>query len=126
MNCPSCGEEVEAPATECAECGEPLADASPGPPPDPAIRLTPVLRTGDAALVALAKSLLEGEEIEYLVRSEGVQDLFGAGRIGTGFSIIAGPVEFAVRDEDADRARALLADLSTAVHSNDPPQSDGS
>ena len=84
---------------------------TPGPPPDPNIRLTPVFRTGDAGLIALAKSLLESEAIEYLVRSENVQDLFGWGRVGSNFNVVSGPAEFVVREEDAERARTLLEDL---------------
>ena len=86
-------------------------DDTHGPPPDPNIRLTPVFRTGDAGLIALAKSLLDSEEIEYLVRSENVQDLFGWGRFGSNFNVVSGPAEFVVREEDAERARTLLKDL---------------
>jgi hypothetical protein len=81
-------------------------------PPDPNIELVPVFRTGDQGRIVVAKSLLEAEEIEYLVRNEGLQDLFGWGRLATGFSNVVGPVEFLVRREDGDRARALLRDLS--------------
>jgi hypothetical protein len=83
------------------------------PIPDPAITLTTVLCTGDPALVAMAKSLLEDEGIEYLVRGEGLQDLFGWGRLGAGYNILTGPAEFAVRSADAERARRLLHDLAT-------------
>lgn len=86
---------------------------TPGPPPDPDIILTPVFRTGDAGLIALAKSLLESEAIEYLVRSENVQDLFGWGRVGSNFNVVSGPAEFVVREEDAERARTLLEDLES-------------
>jgi hypothetical protein len=54
------------------------------------VELVPVLATGDAALIALAKSLLEGEHIEYLLKGEGLQDLFGLGRM-TGYSFAMGP-----------------------------------
>jgi hypothetical protein len=84
---------------------------APGPPPDPNIRLTTVFRTGDAGLIAVVKSLLEAEGIEYVIRSENLQDLFGFGRAVTNFSPVAGPAEFVVREEDADRARALLKEL---------------
>ena len=43
------------------------------------VELVAVLATGDAALIALAKSLLEGEHIESLLKGEGLQDLFGPG-----------------------------------------------
>jgi hypothetical protein len=36
-------------------------------------------RNGRRALIALAKSLLEGEHIESLLKGEGLQDLFGPG-----------------------------------------------
>jgi len=76
------------------------------------VELVPVLATGDAALIALAKSLLESEHIEYLLIGEGLQDLFGLGRV-TGYSFAMGPAEFWVRADDEARARELLRDLST-------------
>ena len=79
--------------------------------PDPDIQLVPVLQTGDAALIAIAKSLLDAEDIPYLVRGEGVQDLFGWGRLATGFNVITGVPVFFVREDDAERARLLLKDL---------------
>jgi hypothetical protein len=42
-----------------------------------------------------------------------LQDLFGWGRVGAGYNILTGPAEFAVRSDDADRARQLLHDLVT-------------
>ena len=83
-----------------------------GPPPEPNLELVPVFRTVDAGLVALAKSLLEGEGIEYMARGEGLQDLFGWGRLA-GFNPVVGPVEFVVRSDDAPRVRALLRDLAS-------------
>ncbi len=65
----------------------------------------------DGGLIAVAKSLLESEAIEYLVRFEGLQDLFGLGRWGTGFNLIVGPAEFWVRADDADHARERLEGL---------------
>ena len=77
------------------------------------IALVPVFATGEAALIAVAKSLLEAEGIDYFVRGEGLHDLFGYGRI-TSFNYVVGrPPEFIVREEDAERARELLKDLAT-------------
>jgi hypothetical protein len=76
----------------------------------PEVTLEPVLRTADAGLIPLAKSLLEGEGIEYVVRGENLQDLFGAGRLG-GYNYITGPAEFLVHSHDAERARTLLDGL---------------
>ena len=69
-----------------------------------------VLRTGDAGLIPLAKSMLEAEGIEHLVRGEDLQDPFDGARVG-GYNSFKGPAEFWVRDDDAERARTLLDGL---------------
>ena len=112
--CSRCGRSIARNQVhdECSQCGEPF-------PPEilrvlgaqtHEAALVPILRTGDPGLIPLAKSLLEGEGIEYLVRGEDLQDLFGAGRLG-GYNYVTGPAEFLVRTEDAERARALLDGL---------------
>lgn len=80
-------------------------------PPDPNIELVAVFQTGDQGKIVVARSLLEAEGIDYLVRGEGLQDLFGWGRLAIGFSNVVGPAEFVVRKEDEHRARELLRDL---------------
>ena len=70
-----------------------------------------VLSTGDPALLAVAKSLLEEADIEFFAKGEAVQDLVGGGRLG-GFNPAVGPVELQVAPEHADEARALLRDLT--------------
>lgn len=112
--CSRCGRSIARNQVhnECSQCGEPF-------PPEilrvlgaqtHEATLVPILRTGDPGLIPLAKSLLEGEGIEYLVRGENLQDLFGAGRLG-GYNYVTGPAEFLVRTEDAERARMLLDGL---------------
>lgn len=81
-------------------------DNSPGP--------VTVLETSDQGLIAIAKSLLEEAEIPFFAKGEGVQDLFGWGRLGTGFSIIAGPIALQVPADNAEEARVLLKDLQHA------------
>jgi hypothetical protein len=111
MECPTCRQELDQDGV-CPNCS---ADpAVQDPPGDPTIRLTTVFSAGDPALIALAKSLLDSEEIDYVVRGEGVQDLFGWGRVGSGFNVITGPARFEVREEDGPRARELLRDLTAA------------
>jgi hypothetical protein len=70
-----------------------------------------VLESGDPALLAVAKSLLESADIECFAKGEGVQDLFAGGRLGTGFNPFAGPVQLQVAAEDAEEAKALLRHL---------------
>jgi hypothetical protein len=79
--------------------------------PDPNIELVPVFQSGDEGQILVAKSLLEAEGIDYFVRGEALQDLFGWGRLAVGFSNVVGPALFVVRKDDEDRARELLRDL---------------
>ena len=86
----------------------------PNEPPAPDAELACVFATGDAGLIPFVKSLLDAEAIEYFVRGEGVQDLFGWGRMPAGFNVVVGPAEFWVRAEDAERAKELLRDVTPA------------
>lgn len=74
-------------------------------------RLVTIFETGNEAIVAVVKSLLDEAQIKYLAQGDGVQDLFGVGVIGTGFNPITGPVVFQVMPEDAEYARELLKDV---------------
>jgi hypothetical protein len=114
MFCPKCEEELAWDVMICPTCAVETVDRLPGPEPAPDAELVPVLATGDAGLIAVAKSLLEAEKIDYFVRGDGLQDLFGYGRLLTTYSFVVGPAEFLVRSEDADRARELLSDLTVA------------
>ncbi|HET7217693.1 MAG TPA: DUF2007 domain-containing protein [Vicinamibacterales bacterium] len=109
--CPSCHEPIAAGALSCRHCGAPRPAADPAKAPNPDLELVSVFATPDQGRIVLAKSLLESEQIDYMVRGEGVQDLFAWGRALTGFNPVVGSVEFIVRAEDAGRARDLLRSL---------------
>ena len=111
MRCDTCGEELAPDLQECPRCAGGAATA----PADPNIQLVPVFTAGDPALTALARSLLDGEGIEYAVRNDSVQDLIGWGRVGANFNLATGPAEFIVREDDAARATELLRDLTTEL-----------
>lgn|GEM_PF-3136806 len=81
--------------------------------------LITVIATGRPASVALIKSLLEEANILYLVKSEGVQNLFGVGGLGTGYNTITGPVEFQVKPEDEAKAREILSQLEENLDDSD-------
>ena len=59
----------------------------------------------------MVKSILDDAEIPYLVKGEAIQNLFGIGVIGTGYNLIAGPVEIQVGRQDESKARELLASI---------------
>jgi Putative prokaryotic signal transducing protein len=110
--CPKCGSEYRAGFQECADCGVPLVESvSASQPEQPEIQFVTVFESGDPALIALAQSLLDSAEIPFMTKGEGIQDLFGWGRMPGAFSVIAGPVQFQVNEEDVEEARALLVDL---------------
>ena len=120
MFCPQCGEEFSWDVMVCPTCDVDTVDRLPGPEPTPDVELVSILATGDPGVIAMARSLLEGEDIDYFVRGEGLQDLFGLGRI-TGFSFAMGPAQFLVRADDAARARGLLDGLTTVDTKPDSP-----
>jgi len=114
LHCPSCGGEFRPVVTECPDCEVELV---PGPAepddavPPPAYALVPVLETGNPALIAVAESLLTNAGIPFEKRGDRLQDLFGWGRIGTGFNVVIGPVVLHVHADDDERARELLENL---------------
>lgn len=121
MFCPSCGTRHRSGVTECPRCHVPLVEHEIEPGPESGeLDLVTVLATGDPALVALARSLLESAHVPFMTRGEGVQDLVGLGRIGAGFNVALGPVEFCVKAEDADEALELLADLKEIDDEGEP------
>lgn len=116
MICPKCKAEYREGYTVCTDCEVALVEtlSEEDEEPEPDLKLVTVFDTGEPADVLVAKSILDAEGIEYFAKDEGVQDLFGAGRLGSGFNTMAGQVEIQVRPEDADRARELLERLDEA------------
>lgn len=73
--------------------------------------LVTVFESSDIALLALAKAALAQAGIPYVAQAEELQDLFGLGRIGTGFNLITGAPRIRVSAEDAARALEVLAEI---------------
>jgi len=125
MFCPQCRSEYREGFTRCEVCDVALVAVLPPLPGegDPSHReLVTVFETGDPGLLALAHSILDEAAIPYLTQGEGVQDLFGLGRLGTGFSVLTGPVHLQVEVAQEAEARELLADLeedAAAHHAGD-------
>ncbi len=113
MHCPGCDTEYEPGIERCPACGAELVEAT---APEAAaetsewVDLVTVLKTADASLLLVAKSLLDAEGVPCFAEGEGVQESLGAGRIAAS-DIPLGPGRLRVRPEDAERARELLASL---------------
>lgn len=113
--CPNCRAEFVETTSVCPDCEVPLEA---GPPPEDsdgdAERETPqwetVLETGNPALLAATKSVLQGAGVPFVVTGEGLQSLEGWGVIGTGFNPIFGPARVQVPPDRAAEARALLSE----------------
>ncbi|HEX4998161.1 MAG TPA: DUF2007 domain-containing protein, partial [Terriglobia bacterium] len=108
--CPNCGCEYRPEFTECADCRVSLVSVPPGADRGGDEEPVTVYQTGDAALVALARSILDSADIPFAVRGEGVQDLIGGGRL-LGLNPVVGLVSFDVNPEDSEEARTLLSEL---------------
>ncbi len=74
------------------------------------LELVTVLATCDLGLIDIAEGLLEGAGILYLAKGEGVQDMFGLGRLSA-VNPLTGPVEIQVAANDAESARRILEDV---------------
>lgn len=76
--------------------------------PAPRLQLVTVFASGDPTRVAVAKLVLQSEGIPFISMGEGVQDLFGVGRLFGGLNLVTGPVRIQVREQDAALALQLL------------------
>jgi hypothetical protein len=115
MFCPKCRSEFEKGSTYCEQCQTDLVKVLPLEDKLVYRELATVYTTGDEGLIQLIKSILEEAGIPCFARSQGVQDLFALGRLGTGFSPIAGPVEIQVPQDRAEEAVELLKDMDKTV-----------
>ncbi|OGS36057.1 MAG: hypothetical protein A2293_05990 [Elusimicrobia bacterium RIFOXYB2_FULL_49_7] len=115
MICPACGTEYREGFDVCTDCHVPLIPVMDWGTDDKKKETGKpvcVLRTGDQTVLAVAKSLLDGTDISYFVKNEAVQDLFGLGRLGTGYNPLVGPMEIWVPEENEFEAREILTDLT--------------
>jgi hypothetical protein len=111
MYCPNCGSEYREGFTRCVDCDcdlvavDPARAAEPRPRP---VDVVTVYATGDPVAFMTAKALLEEAGIPFLARNEALQDLFALGRLGTGFNLVAGPMEIQVAADRREEAEDLL------------------
>ena len=111
MFCPKCDSEYQNGVTTCVDCEIDLVMQRPTEDKPEYIKFVTVYETGNSAIISFAKSILESENISFHMKGEGVQDLFGGGRIGTGFNPIVGPVQIQVDEQKATLAKRLLSEI---------------
>lgn len=127
MFCPKCRAEYREGFTKCSDCGEKLV-ASLGPvekKPAAPVESVTVLKASSPAESEAARSMLEAAGCPCGVKSDLIQDFFGAGRMGTGYSLFCGPIEVQVLGSDEQLARELLAEppeASVGADEDDRPQ----
>ncbi len=88
-------------------------------------KLVTVFKSGNEALIALAKSMLDEAEIKYLIKNEGVQDLLGLGVFGTGFNPLTGPIQIQVLPEDEVTAKEILKDVEASEEADEEADEEG-
>jgi len=102
--------EYRAEVAACADCGTPLVD--PGGVEETSaaerIDLRRLDEPIDPALAPIVVAMLEEAGIRHDLTGEGVQDLFGAGRLGTGWNVLTGPVRLRVESARLDEARRVV------------------
>ena len=104
MFCPECRTEYREGFTVCSDCGKTLVpELPPKPPkqiPSESADFEEVLGFMDEGVVAIVKSLLDEEGIDYYIVGE--------------FSVPKGPDQkLMVRKDQAERAREILKDLES-------------
>ena len=113
MFCPHCRYEYLEGIRVCPDCGaELVAELPPELSPEDEheyLELVTVLKSDDTSVLLLAKSMLEEAGIPVFPKGAGGTDLFMAGQ--SGFSPVAGTIEFQVSIEDEPQAREILAEL---------------
>jgi len=111
MYCPRCGTEYIEGIAVCADCGIPLAEVLPAE--DQCLRETAefeeVLTTFNAGDLAIIKSLLDGESIEYFIQGEFFNYV----------EPLVQPARLMVRKDQVNETREILKDLDLEYGPND-------
>jgi hypothetical protein len=124
MFCPVCRDEYREGFTRCSDCDAALVQTLPSVTETVPFEMVTVLETGDQSRIVVARSVLESAGIPCVARNERLQNLFGWGSIGTGFSVPMGPIRLQVRNEDEEVARELLRTMPVPVENLEEVEDD--
>ena len=115
MYCPECRSEYVDGVSECPDCRVDLVDELPpelsrdlqdGPQAEPDVCYVPLVRTFSAKDIAFIHSVLDGTEIRYYIRGEGLTHL----------RPLADPAILMVDEKKAEDAKELLKDLPLSFY----------
>ena len=110
--CPACDARFPWYDDTCADCGAALVVHRPGGDPVPDAALVPVFESSEAGAMDLARLTLEQEGIEYVAREHPAPIRRPADdRLGRWVGAKQSAVALFVLENDAERAREMLADL---------------
>jgi hypothetical protein len=101
MICPHCRSEYEEGTNICSECRSLLIGLSPREPAPDYVEFKEILATYNAVEIAIIKSLLDPEGIDYYFKSEFFNYM----------EPLAQPARLMVRKDQADEARQILKEL---------------
>jgi predicted nucleic acid-binding Zn-ribbon protein len=125
MFCPRCGDEYQQGIERCPDCGVALVLELPKDPEPSPFQPVTVLTTGDPLRIEMVKAALDSAGIDYWVRGQGLQDLMGGGRLGTGYSVAFGPARVDVDPENEADARRIIEGAEPFDDGGPPESADG-
>ncbi|MGZ5433615.1 MAG: hypothetical protein ACXW5U_12545 [Thermoanaerobaculia bacterium] len=121
MICPECGSEYREGFTQCADCGVALGESGPAESEgEPDVELVKIFEAMNPAILPLVESVLRDANIEFMTRSNALQDLFPMNRFGTDAHNSLGAAEIWVRKDDEAEALALIDLLDEPVTNTEP------
>ena len=120
MICPNCRSEFREGYVRCSDCDVDLVEPQP-PVTTAEVNLVKVYEAGDPAIIPVIESLFVDADIEFMAKGEPIQDLFGWGRFGSRLNFVIGPVQFYVREDEAEDARRILETLKEPVPQSEEP-----
>lgn len=76
-------------------------------------------RPANEAEFLVIGSMLDDREIPYMSRNKNIQNLFGAGSLGTGFNVITGEITILVNENDFEEASEVIRQFEEAKNRED-------
>jgi hypothetical protein len=122
MKCPNCGTVVSPGAEACTQCEVRIVWEGDTPKFQVHDGYIPVFVAYDPAMLPVVESLLAANAIPFIVPNDSTQDMFGLGRMGSGYNSIIGPPVVRVPSEHAQAASELIASIVETPAEELPPE----